>query len=99
MVCPTNLIEEDIKVVCGDSLDNVVYLGDQCSYSDSYISVPEYITIPNILISEGDDAIDCALAKAQRGKEVVIVTKVSPEDQGVTCSPLDSFYTITIPDF
>lgn len=99
MLCPTNLIEEDIRLACGDSLDNVVYLGDQCSYSDDYISVPEFLTIPSILVTEGDDAVDCALAKAQRGKQVTIIARVSTEDEGVTCSPLDTYYTITIPNF
>jgi len=92
-----------IATKCSASANNVFYLSDDCAWSNPGISVPLFRSDPDIMFDNesGADVGDCLKAANYKGMPVTISWSLLPDDitGGVTCSPTQGSYTITVPNF
>lgn len=81
------------------SFDNVQEL---CYWSEaSGITYPLFYSTPDLTYDfEGSEAADCSKAAKVKGQQVTLRVKVDPTtDPSVSCTPTESTYTFTMPNF
>lgn len=105
--CNMGDITADIVTQCAENpLDGVFYFtetlepGNFCWYTDPGISMPEYVTTPDVQYDALGDAGSCSKAAAYKGQVITLTINVNTDvDPDTTCSPKSSSFNFTMPNF